>query len=178
MFKLLQDNVILIINTLTGRVARLEENMLKLQEKLDESLAIQRNHLVRLKNNEEVSDSFLSTGHSYADLSPEKAYRIYSDENKDFILLDVSHRDYQAPCHLAEAIKISLEELDVRYKELIQKNTPILIISEEGLRSILACEFLSQKGYYNTNNISGGYRYWPDTAKQEEFDESSDIESA
>jgi rhodanese-related sulfurtransferase len=37
----------------------------------------------------------------------------------------------------------------------------VLVISENGTTSILACEFLNQMGFYNINNISGGYKFWP-----------------
>ena len=44
--------------------------------------------------------------------------------------------------------------------EIQARTTPILIISEDGTKSILACEFLVKRGFYNCNNISGGYKYW------------------
>ena len=54
-----------------------------------------------------------------------------------------------------------LEELNMRYAEIPNRTTPILVISEVGLRSIKASELLVKKGFYNVNNVSGGYRYWP-----------------
>ena len=40
-----------------------------------------------------------------------------------------------------------------------------MIISENGLRSIQACEMLVKKGFFNINNISGGYEFWPGNEK-------------
>ena len=66
-----------------------------------------------------------------------------------------------APIKLDGVIKVSLEDLNTRYAEIQSKTTPILIFSEQGLRSIQACEMLIKKGFFNLNNVSGGYRFWP-----------------
>ncbi len=79
----------------------------------------------------------------------------------DFIILDVTKADYSPAARLKGIIKIPLEELASRYAEIQNKTTPILIISECGLRSIKACELLVKKGFFNVNNISGGYKFWP-----------------
>ena len=54
-----------------------------------------------------------------------------------------------------------MEELYVRFSEIPNKTVPILVISENGLRSIQACEILIKKGFFNINNVSGGYEFWP-----------------
>jgi rhodanese-related sulfurtransferase len=41
-----------------------------------------------------------------------------------------------------------------------------MIISENGLRSIQACELLIKKGFFNINNISGGHEFWPGHTKE------------
>ena len=73
----------------------------------------------------------------------------------------LSHNTEKPKIQLEGSIRIPLEELATRYSELQSKTTPILIISEKGLRSIQACELLVKKGYFNINNISGGYQFWP-----------------
>ena len=55
---------------------------------------------------------------------------------------------------------IPLEELNQRITDIESKKVPILVISEEGVRSIKACELLVRQGFYSVNNISGGYHYW------------------
>ena len=79
----------------------------------------------------------------------------------DYILLDVSEKTYQPPLHLNGVIRIPLEDLNYRFAELQSKTLPLLIISENGLRSIQASELLVKKGFFNINNISGGYEFWP-----------------
>lgn len=154
------NNVFAQLQHFETEIARLEERILQLNEKIEHMVQIERNHLIRVKNHEEISDEFIYHGRKYQDLSPEKAWRLYCNKDFDFILLDVSAADYQPRRELPEAIRIPLEELADRFYEISSKTTPILVISEDGTRSILACEFLVKRGYFNCSNISGGYKYW------------------
>jgi rhodanese-related sulfurtransferase len=157
----LQSNVFFNINDLKNQVKDLQSEVKDLGEKLEKSLAVERCHLLRVKNGEMLPDDYILNGRLYNDLSPEQAFQFYSKQNENFILLDVSEKSYHPSDEFPEAIKIPLEELPIRFKEIINKAVPILIISENGIRSILACEMLNQVGYYNVNNISGGYKFWP-----------------
>ncbi|MBY0517904.1 MAG: rhodanese-like domain-containing protein, partial [Bacteriovoracaceae bacterium] len=146
----LQNNLFYVINLLTGRVAAVERQLMRMQEDMDKKFALQRNHMVRLKNREELSDDFLLNGRSYNDLAPEKAWSLFQKKDLDFLFIDVSHKDFQPEGHRPkETIHIPLEQLEMRWKEIPNKSTPVFLISEEGLRSVLACDFLASKGYYN-----------------------------
>ena len=81
----IQSNVFHIINLLTGRLATLERRVMRLHEEVDRQLAIQRSHMVRIKNREEISDDFILRGKSYNDLSPEKAWKLFQQKDFDFI---------------------------------------------------------------------------------------------
>lgn len=158
----LQNNIFHVINLLTGRVAALERQMMRMQEEMDRNFAIQRQHLVRVKNNQELPDAFIQNGRPYHDLSPEKAWKLFQDPEFDFIFLDVSHEEFVPEGTRPRAtLHIPLEQLEARWDEVPQQTTPLMIISEEGLRSILACEFLNSKNYFNCNNVSGGWKFWP-----------------
>lgn len=158
----LQNNIFYVINLLTGRVAALERQLLRMQEDMDRKFAIQRQHLLRVKNRQELSDVFIQEGRAYHDLSPEKAWKLFQDPQFDFIFLDVSHQDFRPDGPRPKAtLHIPLEQLDERWDEVPQQSTPLMIISEDGLRSILACEFLNAKDYFNCNNVSGGWKFWP-----------------
>lgn len=141
-------------------IARLEERILQLEQHLDQLVQIQRNHLIRVKNEEQVPDDFIYYGRKYQDMSPDRAWKLYNDKNYDFIVLDVSARDYKPFKKIPEAVHIPWEELHDRFYEISSKTTPIMVISEDGVNSVLACEFLVKRGYFNCNNISGGYKYW------------------
>lgn len=151
-----------MLEFMNSRLSNIEKNIARMEEKLDFSIMIQRNHLIRIKNGEEIDDQMILMGRPYNDLSPHRAFQIYNNPNLDFILLDVSHRTYSAPVQINGIVKIPLEELNMRFVEIQSKTLPILIISENGLRSIQASELLIKKGFFNINNISGGYEFWPE----------------
>jgi len=157
-----------LLEFINNRLSNIEKNIQRIDEKMDYSLAIQRNHLVRIKNGEEVDDHMILMGRPYNDLSSQKAFQIYSNPNIDFIILDVSRQKNGTPESekIAGSIRIPLEELGHRYAEIQNKTCPILVISEVGLRSIQACELLVKKGYYNINNVSGGIKYWQKNTSQ------------
>ena len=150
-----------MLEFMNNRLSNIEKNIIRIDEKLEFSLSLQRNHLIRVKNGEYIDDSNILLGRPYNDLDPQKALSIYNNPDLDYIILDVSKEEYQRPLKLDGVIKISLEDLNTRYAEIQSKTTPILVFSEQGLRSIQACETLIKKGFFNLNNVSGGYRFWP-----------------
>ena len=150
-----------LLDFISNRLSNIEKNIQRIDEKLEMSLSIQRNHLIRVKNGEFIDDSMILMGRPYNDLTPEKAYSVYKNKNVDFIFLDVSVPDFVTEKRPEEVVRIPLEDLARRAGELLSKTIPILIISEDGLRSIQACELLVKKGYFNVNNVSGGYAFWP-----------------
>lgn len=157
----LQNNVFHLINALAGRVAHIETQVERLRDEMRKEMRNQRQHMVRLKNREELSDSFLLNGHPYHDLSPENAWRVFEDKNADGLFLDVSHADYRPEGGRPEGVKhIPLEELENRLAELPPHHVPLYLISEDGLRSILACEYLNQVERPLCNNVSGGWKFW------------------
>lgn len=143
-----------------AEIQRLEGKILEIEQRTEKLFKIERNHLLRLKNNEELSDDFLVQGRTYNDLSPERAWKLYQNKDFDFILIDVSSKNYSPPKRIPEAIHIPWEEFHLRFQEIQSNTTPILIISEDGTNSVLACEFMVRHGHYNCNNVSGGYKYW------------------
>jgi len=157
----LQNNVFFKMNSLDQKVNDLQRQILELNEKLETYQEIERCHLLRIKNGETLSDDYILNGRKYNDMSPEAAFRYFEQEDIHYILLDVSSYDFSPKSDVEEATKIPFEDLNIRYKEIQNKATPLLVICEDGTQSILACEFLNQMGFYNVNNVSGGYKYWP-----------------
>lgn len=164
-----------MIEFLNSRLTNIERNIEKLDEKITYAVTLQKNHLIRVKNGENISDRMILESMPYNDLSPQQAFEIYNDRELDFFILDVSKESYHSP-KLDGAIKIPLEDLNMRYAEIPNRTTPILIISEKGLRSIQACEMLVKKGFYNINNVSGGHHYWP--KDQEFYDQGTKMHAA
>lgn len=150
-----------MLEFINSRLNNIEKNIARIDEKLDFSITLQRNHLVRVKNGEEIDDSMILMGRPYNDITPQRAWSIYNNPNIDFFVLDVTVKGFDKYQRLDEAVHIPIEELHIRFTEIPSKTTPILVISENGLRSIQACELLVKKGFFNINNVSGGYEFWP-----------------
>lgn len=153
-------NIFAQLDSFEKHLGDLEGKILELEQRIEKLVAIERNHLIRIKNHEEVSDDFIQSGRLYQDLTPEKAWKLYNNKDFDFIMIDVSSIDFEAPCKIPEALHIPWEFFRERSLDIQNKTTPILIISEDGTNSILACELMSARGFFNCNNISGGYKYW------------------
>jgi rhodanese-related sulfurtransferase len=152
--------VLQTLEYINSRLSNIEKNIIQLDEKLEFSISLHRNHLIRIKNGEFIDDNMILMGTPYNDISPKHAYQVWNNPDSDFFLLDVTSNSFSCEDRIKDAVHIPLEELSRRYCELQSKTTPILIISERGLRSIQASEMLVRKGFYNINNISGGYEYW------------------
>jgi rhodanese-related sulfurtransferase len=154
------QNVFSQLQSFENHIEHLEERILELEQRIEQMLLIERNHLIRVKNQEEVSDEFIQHGRKYQDLTPEMAWKLYSNQNYNFILIDVSSKDFRPLRKIPEALHMPWENFDEHFMEIESKTTPILIISEDGINSVLACEYLVKRGYFNCNNISGGYKHW------------------
>lgn len=157
----LQNNIFFKLNEVLDRLDDLEKRMNRLEKVTDDELQVQRCQIMRIKNGDFLSDDYILNGKSYSDLSPESAWELYNQKDLDFVLLDVSQKSYYPLEELPEAINIPLEELNLRVRELVNKATRVFVISEDGTRSILACEMLNRHGFYNVSNVSGGYKFWP-----------------
>ncbi|MCO4792430.1 MAG: rhodanese-like domain-containing protein [Bacteriovoracaceae bacterium] len=159
-----------MLEFINSRLSNIEKNISRLDEKLDFSIALQRNHLIRVKNGDFIDDNMILMARPYNDLNPQKAFEVFSNPDADFIVLDVTEESFENQDRLEGAITIPLEGLDRRYAEVQSRTTPVLVISERGLRSIQACEMLVRKGFFNINNVSGGYEFWPGK-KENQFKE-------
>lgn len=153
-------NILQTLEFINNRLSNIEKNIARMEDKLDFSIQLQRNHLIRIKNGEDIDDSMVLFGRPYNDMSPDQAWKIYNDPDQDFIMVDVTAVEYQGE-RIRGAIHIPLEELNRRYAEIQSRTLPVLVVSEQGLRSIQAAELLVKKGFFNINNISGGMRFWP-----------------
>lgn len=157
----MDNNIFDTLRLINNRLANLEGNIARLEEKVEDSVGLLRCHLVRVKNGEQINDDIILGGKSYNDLSPDRAYKLYKNPDLDFIILDVCAEDFAAPGSLDSILKIPYENLAESISRITSKNSPILVISENGVTSILACELLVKNGFMNVNNISGGYKFWP-----------------
>lgn len=157
----LDKNVFKNIDLLNQKIDSLNEQIKELKSEVQQKDYILKTNLSRIATGDKLSPDCIMSGMVYQDLSPQEAFELYSKENYNFILLDVSKKSFSSATHIEETLKIELEFLEMRIDEFNSKSTPILVISEDGTRSILACEILKRFGFININNISGGHKFWP-----------------
>jgi rhodanese-related sulfurtransferase len=55
---------------------------------------------------------------------------------------------------------VPIETLEERYRDVAKTGKPLLVYCAGGSRSAAACEFLSQKGYDDLLNLTGGFQSW------------------
>lgn len=75
----------------------------------------------------------------------------------DTIIIDTRTEDEYRMGHIEDAISIPLDELRNRISE-IPSNKTLLLYCAVGLRGYIASRILSQSGYKNVFNLSGGYK--------------------
>jgi hypothetical protein len=97
-----------MLEFINNRLTNIEKNITRIDEKLEFSIQLQRNHLIRIKNGEDINDNTILYGRPYNDLTPHQAFEIYNDRDADFILVDVSHKDYSPARQLDGVIRIPL----------------------------------------------------------------------
>ncbi len=166
----MDEKIFKLLEQMNSRLYNLEMKLQTIEEKIDFNISISRSHLIRVKNQEPIDDQTILYGRPYNDLSPQTAIHILKKSNQDFILLDVSEENYTSS--ITKDLK-NLGCIHIPYHELTQKiglitskTIPILVISEDGVKSILACETLVKRGFFNLNNISGGHQFFDHVFKE------------
>lgn len=78
-------------------------------------------------------------------------------ENKDAILIDVRSKQEYKEGHIDEAISIPLYELQIKIGNVVSnKEQPIMVYCQSGVRSLKAIERLKCLGYTNVYCLKGG----------------------
>lgn len=80
------------------------------------------------------------------------------NEKKDLFILDTRSEDLYKAGHIDGAVNIPLYALHKRLKE-IPKNSPVLVIDENGKRSFLVCCWLINNGVKDVIRFYGGMKY-------------------
>ena len=76
----------------------------------------------------------------------------------EIVILDVRTREETASGQIIQGAKnIPLDELRERLNE-IPADKPVYVYCGVGLRGYLALKILTQRGFTNVKNLSGGYR--------------------
>ena len=82
------------------------------------------------------------------------------NNNKPY-LVDVREPFERDICKLEDDLNIPLQQLQQRFSE-IDKTKEVVVYCRSGGRSMQACQFLSQNGFTNVSNLTGGVLAWSD----------------
>jgi len=98
------------------------------------------------------------------------SWRILSEEShSDLFLIDVRTRDEYELGTIEGAINIPLDEIRQHLSE-IPNNKRLVVFCGVGLRAHVACRILTQSGFPEVYNLSGGYKTY-ETANQKQGNE-------
>ncbi len=81
------------------------------------------------------------------------------DEQPDLTLLDVREDWEYAICHLANSKHIPMQQIPGQLSSL-DLEAPIVVICHHGMRSLQVAYFLSQSGFKDVTNLTGGIDAW------------------
>jgi NADPH-dependent 2,4-dienoyl-CoA reductase/sulfur reductase-like enzyme/peroxiredoxin family protein/rhodanese-related sulfurtransferase/TusA-related sulfurtransferase len=84
---------------------------------------------------------------------------IEKTSQRDTLLVDVRTADEFALGTIHSAVNIPVDELRERIQE-IPRNKRVIVFCGIGLRGYVACRILSQHGFDNVENLSGGVKTW------------------
>ena len=79
--------------------------------------------------------------------------------NDNFILLDVRTDNEVFLSKINSSVHIPMNEIPNRINEL-DKNKEIIVQCKSGKRSAKVCEYLSQNGFSDVKNLTGGILAW------------------
>jgi rhodanese-related sulfurtransferase len=91
------------------------------------------------------------------DISPHEL-TTWLESKKDFILIDV-REEFERELFSIGGEHIPLGELITRRNE-INKDKPVVLYCEKGIRSAIAIQRLEAMGYENLYNLTGGVKEW------------------
>ena len=74
-------------------------------------------------------------------------------------VIDVREREEWDAGHMPEATLVPLSELEQRRNEL-DPATPVVIVCRSGRRSLVAAEYLAQRGFRSARSLAGGMIAW------------------
>jgi rhodanese-related sulfurtransferase len=80
---------------------------------------------------------------------------------QDAQVIDLRGAEDYASGHLPEARNIPLEQLEARAGEIDKlKDTPLILVCQNGVRSANACRQLQKLGFGKANSLAGGIAGW------------------
>lgn len=91
-------------------------------------------------------------------LQPQALVKTMAAENT--IVVDIRPEQAFRDRHIEGSLNIPLDQLHVRYNEL-PEDRRIIVVDEDGSRSLFAASYLKRKGFREVGRLSGGMKRWP-----------------
>jgi rhodanese-related sulfurtransferase len=129
------------------------------REELNGELALQRRLLARMAAGAKLTPEMVVEGRLWDDVDARAAGPAVAEGR--WRVLDVRTPRECASGMLAGAVRIPIEELEVRVGELPRDGKPLLVYCASGARSAAACELLTREGFDELHNLQGGISAWP-----------------
>jgi len=86
-------------------------------------------------------------------------YQSHRENSYEHTLVDVRESWEFGMGHIPGALHIPLDELRERVDE-IPTDKPVVIVCEHGIRSVIAAQFVAQRGHEGVYNLLGGTSEW------------------
>jgi rhodanese-related sulfurtransferase len=125
---------------------------------VEHKLARNRSLLAQIAGGAQLDREQILEGRLWRDASQADAMALVASGGAR--LLDVRAPQETAGGIIAGAQVIPVGEIESRVREIKKDARPLLIYCASGSRSAAACEFLSEKGFENLLNLTGGYNAW------------------
>lgn len=95
----------------------------------------------------------------YQELSAGNYKLRFADNGAAHVLLDVRSEMEYAHGRIPGAVNIPINIVPLRLDD-IPADTPVVVVSAHGVRSVMVAEFLAAQGYRNIYNLTEGTAYW------------------
>ncbi len=102
----------------------------------------------------------MSNAPRFSSIDGEDLYRKLAT-GEPFVLIDVRTETEFEKAHIPGSVLIPLQQIETRWTEVPNGESPVAVICEYGLRSASACSFLAEHGVARLHNLSGGIEAWP-----------------
>ena len=91
--------------------------------------------------------------------NPNEIQQMLDDSSQDTLVLDVRELWEYDICHINESLHIPMGKLIERLDE-IDKDKILVVVCHHGIRSRGVGQYLSNNGFDNVINLSGGLNRW------------------
>ncbi len=96
----------------------------------------------------------------YEDMPPLELYQRMADNaDNGYLILDIRDAADYEKGHIPEAVNIPLKELGYRLYTL-DRTKDIIVYCDVGLQSKIACQVLTNAGFKDVYNLTGGLKAW------------------